>query len=61
MTDQNPSISHIIQFRKKRSAAGRRSLSNVGGHIALVLITLLSVSMALTGILTDCELRHTDR
>jgi len=52
MTDQNPSISHIIQFRKKRSATGRRSLSNVGGHIALVLITLLSVSMALTGILT---------
>ena len=52
MTNQNPSVNQIIQIRKKRSAANRHSPVHVGGHIALVLITLLSVSMALTGILS---------
>ena len=51
MTNQNPSVNQIIQIRKKRSAANRHSPAHVGGHIALILITLLSVSMTLTGIL----------
>ena len=51
MTNQNPSVNQIIQIRKKRSTSNRRSSLHIGGQFALILITLLSVSMALTGIL----------
>ena len=52
MTNQNPSVYHIIQFRKKRDTANLRNPANVAGRITIILSCILSLIIALTAILS---------